>query len=218
MDFTKNIANFGKNISTSFTPFAARTQQFVREQLTQVEDKVSAPSPAPSASKSASTDGPADAPVDDATAAASPDTTNPTSSSSSSPDSDDTAVPIPDASAASPPSSSAPGVAATAASVSTAAVNATANATASAAATARRLAELLNETALVFMIRRKLTETKTQLPSDYLELEKRVDALRLVHQQLLAVTYVFPACPINTLSGKVSRANIVLTVLNFLTR
>ncbi|RPB09649.1 hypothetical protein P167DRAFT_538330 [Morchella conica CCBAS932] len=43
MDFTKNIANFGKNISTSFTPFAARTQQFVREQLTQVEDKTQLP-------------------------------------------------------------------------------------------------------------------------------------------------------------------------------
>ncbi|KAF8244793.1 hypothetical protein K440DRAFT_655791 [Wilcoxina mikolae CBS 423.85] len=31
-------------------------------------------------------------------------------------------------------------------------------------------------------------DDKTQLPSDYLELEKRVDALKQVHQQLLAVT------------------------------
>ncbi|KAF8536005.1 hypothetical protein BDD12DRAFT_918511 [Trichophaea hybrida] len=31
-------------------------------------------------------------------------------------------------------------------------------------------------------------DDKTQLPSDYLELEKRVDALKQVHQQLLAIT------------------------------
>ena len=29
---------------------------------------------------------------------------------------------------------------------------------------------------------------KTNLPPDYIELEKRVDALKLVHQKLLAVT------------------------------
>jgi hypothetical protein len=31
---------------------------------------------------------------------------------------------------------------------------------------------------------------QTKLPDDYLELEKRVDALKLVHQKLLQVTYV----------------------------
>jgi len=35
-------------------------------------------------------------------------------------------------------------------------------------------------------------EDKTQLPADYLELEKRVDSLKQVHQQLLQVTYVSP--------------------------
>lgn len=34
-------------------------------------------------------------------------------------------------------------------------------------------------------------DDKTQLPTDYLELEKRVDALRKVHQQMLAVTIQF---------------------------
>jgi Bin/amphiphysin/Rvs domain for vesicular trafficking len=34
-------------------------------------------------------------------------------------------------------------------------------------------------------------EEKTQLPDDYLELEKRVDALKQVHQKLLSVTYVY---------------------------
>jgi hypothetical protein len=29
---------------------------------------------------------------------------------------------------------------------------------------------------------------QTQLPADYIELEKRVDALKAVHQKLLAVT------------------------------
>lgn len=31
-------------------------------------------------------------------------------------------------------------------------------------------------------------EDKTQLPEEYVELEKRVDALKLVHQKLLQVT------------------------------
>ena len=31
-------------------------------------------------------------------------------------------------------------------------------------------------------------EGKTELPADYVALEQRVDALRLVHQKLLAVT------------------------------
>ncbi|KAI9795102.1 MAG: hypothetical protein M1816_000124 [Peltula sp. TS41687] len=34
---------FGKNISASFTPFAARTQQYVKEQLGQVDDKTELP-------------------------------------------------------------------------------------------------------------------------------------------------------------------------------
>ena len=35
-----------------------------------------------------------------------------------------------------------------------------------------------------------LTIIKTQLPPDYIELEKRVDALKQVHQKLLQVTSV----------------------------
>jgi hypothetical protein len=38
--------------------------------------------------------------------------------------------------------------------------------------------------------RRGLTTHQTQLPPDYVELEKRVDALKQVHQNLLNVTYV----------------------------
>jgi hypothetical protein len=33
-----------------------------------------------------------------------------------------------------------------------------------------------------------LMRRQTQLPADYIELEKRVDALKAVHQKLLAVT------------------------------
>ncbi|KAF5863152.1 hypothetical protein ETB97_010497 [Aspergillus alliaceus] len=42
------------------------------------------------------------------------------------------------------------------------------------------------------MIKEQLgqADDKTQLPDEYLELEKRVDALKLVHQKLLQVTYV----------------------------
>lgn len=171
MDFTKGIQSFGKNISSSFTPFASRTQQFVREQLGQVEDKVSAPPLAPGAS-----DGPSDGSTDAASSSASSDTITPTSA----------AVAIPDT------TPSAPDVSSTYAATATATVTATATAVASATtASTRRLAELLQETGLMFMIRRKLTETKTQLPPDYIELEKRVDALKQVHHQLLAVTYVY---------------------------
>lgn len=35
---------------------------------------------------------------------------------------------------------------------------------------------------------------ETELPPDYLELEKRVDALKQVHQKLLQVTYVLKSC------------------------
>jgi hypothetical protein len=40
------------------------------------------------------------------------------------------------------------------------------------------------------MIREQLghAEDKTQLPDEYIKLEKRVDALKLVHQKLLQVT------------------------------
>lgn len=40
------------------------------------------------------------------------------------------------------------------------------------------------------MIKEQLgqAEDKTQLPDEYIELEKRVDALKLVHQKLLSVT------------------------------
>ena len=32
---------------------------------------------------------------------------------------------------------------------------------------------------------------QTQLPPDYIDLEKRVDALKAVHQKMLAVTWVY---------------------------
>ncbi|KAJ9669846.1 BAR domain-containing protein [Coniosporium apollinis] len=41
--FGKNFSAFGKNLSASFTPFAARTQQYVKEQLGQAEDKTQLP-------------------------------------------------------------------------------------------------------------------------------------------------------------------------------
>ncbi|KAL5336191.1 BAR domain-containing family protein [Aspergillus crustosus] len=37
------VQAFGKNFSASFTPFAARTQQLIREQLGQIEDKTQLP-------------------------------------------------------------------------------------------------------------------------------------------------------------------------------
>ena len=42
---------------------------------------------------------------------------------------------------------------------------------------------------------------QTELPPDYIELEKRVDALKQVHQKLLQVTYssapsALPHCPL----------------------
>jgi len=43
-----------------------------------------------------------------------------------------------------------------------------------------------------YLVHGELTLLKTQLPPDYLELEKRVDALKGVHQKMLAVTYVIP--------------------------
>lgn len=39
-------------------------------------------------------------------------------------------------------------------------------------------------------------DEKTQLPDEYLELERRVDALKQVHQKLLQVTYVHPVIAI----------------------
>ena len=55
---------------------------------------------------------------------------------------------------------------------------------------ASRLADFIRDVGIIHRIRRKLTDSKTQLPPDYLELEKRVDALKTVHQKMLAVTYV----------------------------
>ena len=43
----------------------------------------------------------------------------------------------------------------------------------------------MNPTTLIFPL---LMRQQTQLPADYIELEKRVDALKAVHQKLLAVT------------------------------
>lgn len=36
------FTEFGKSISASFTPFAARSQQFIKEQLGQADDRVCA--------------------------------------------------------------------------------------------------------------------------------------------------------------------------------
>jgi len=36
----------------------------------------------------------------------------------------------------------------------------------------------------------RVDQCQTELPPDYVELEKRVDALKQVHQKLVAVTYV----------------------------
>jgi hypothetical protein len=43
MDNLGKISAFGKNISASFTPWAARTQQYVKEQVGNVEDKTQLP-------------------------------------------------------------------------------------------------------------------------------------------------------------------------------
>ncbi|KAF1913326.1 meiotically up-regulated gene 64 protein [Ampelomyces quisqualis] len=43
MDNLGKIASFGKGISASFTPWAARTQQYVKEQVGNVEDKTQLP-------------------------------------------------------------------------------------------------------------------------------------------------------------------------------
>ncbi|KAL7273628.1 BAR domain-containing protein [Rhizina undulata] len=137
MDFGK-IQNFGNNISKSFTPFAARTQQFMREQLGTADDKVAPPAAASTASSSSS----------------SKDTITPAS-----------IIPPPHT----PSSSSAP-------------------TSPTASKRIRPLVDYVAELNLVFNIRRKLTEAKTQLPADYIELEKRVDALKQVHQKMLAVT------------------------------
>ena len=42
---------------------------------------------------------------------------------------------------------------------------------------------------------------QTELPSDYIELEKRVDALKQVHQKLLQVTYTSDPSVISSLSS-----------------
>lgn len=136
MDISK-LQNFGKSITSTFSPFAARTGQFVREQLGQAEDKVNPPNSNPTAVGSIAT----------------PDSTA--------------------ASAAVPADSAVQG-----------------GAVASAPFSGFNLGRAIGQMELVRLIRRKLTESQTQLPSDYIELEKRVDALKQVHQQLLAVTLV----------------------------
>ena len=134
MDMSK-FQNFGKSITSTFSPFAARTGQFVREQLGQAEDKVNPPTSTSSAASTAA----------------------------------------PDSATTSAAGHAVHGDAATAATPKPPAFN---------------LAKAIGQMELFRLIRRKLTESQTQLPSDYTELVKRVDALKQVHQQLLAVTYV----------------------------
>lgn len=55
MDMSR-FQNIGTNITASFSPFAARTGQFVREQFGQAEDKVDFPIYAVSAAASSSTE------------------------------------------------------------------------------------------------------------------------------------------------------------------
>jgi len=136
------IQSFGKKFTTSFSPFAARSQQYLKEQLGQADDKVSNPS------------NPALTSVSAETAAA-------TFSSSAATPSLNAA--LHDTTPATvPPSGSGqsffPGI--------------------------------FRDSEVLFALRRKLTENKTQLPPDYVELEKRVDALKQVHKNMLAVTYV----------------------------
>lgn len=154
MDFSK-ISDFGKNISSSFTPFASRTQQYVREQLGQVEEKVTLPTPSPIQAPPARSDSSIDIsptpPPDPSPSLASSDTITPSYIPR---DSRFLQTILP-------------------ASLSTG-----------------RLVDFIRDVGIVHRIRRKLTESKTQLPPDYLELEKRVDALKTVHQKMLAVTYV----------------------------
>lgn len=136
------IQGFGKNFAANFTPFAARSQQYLKEQLGQADDKVSNPS------------NPALTSVSAETAAATFSSSAATSSLNATLH-DTTPATV-------PPSGSGqaffPGI--------------------------------FKDSEVLFALRRKLTENKTQLPPDYLELEKRVDALKQVHKKMLAVTYV----------------------------
>ena len=136
------LQSFGKNISLSFTPFASRSQQYIKEQLGQADDKVSNPS------------NPAPASVTAETAAA---------TFSSSPASSSLNAALNNTSIPNTPSSGSGLV---------------------------TFSGLFMDSKVLFALRRRLTENKTQLPSEYTELEKRVDALKQVHQKMLAVTYV----------------------------
>ena len=51
------------------------------------------------------------------------------------------------------------------------------------------------------MIKEQLgqAEDRTQLPDEYIELEKRVDALKIVHQKLLQVTCVISSLAVSFL-------------------
>lgn len=136
------IQGFGKNFAFNFSPFASRSQQYIKEQLGQADDKVSTPS------------NPALASVTAETAAA---------TFSSSPASSSLNAALSDTSIPNTPSSGSGLV---------------------------PFSGLFMDSKVLFALRRKLTENKTQLPSEYIELEKRVDALKQVHQKMLAVTYV----------------------------
>ncbi|KAF8460416.1 hypothetical protein BDZ91DRAFT_766332 [Kalaharituber pfeilii] len=133
------IQGFGKNFAANFTPFAARSQQYLKEQLGQADDKVSNPP--------------------------------------------DPALTSVSAEAATATFSSTPGPS------STTALHDTTNAQSNPGLPF--LPGLFAHSDILFALRRKLTENKTQLPADYIELEKRVDALKQVHQKLLAVTSQF---------------------------
>ena len=135
------IQGFGKNFAANFTPFAARSQQYLKEQLGQADDKVSNPSNPALTSVSAET-------------AAATFSSSAASSSLNAALHDTTTT----------TSGSGPGF----------------------------FPGLFKDSEVIFSVRRKLTENKTQLPPDYIELEKRVDALKQAHQKMLAVTYVLP--------------------------
>lgn len=58
-----------------------------------------------------------------------------------------------------------------------------------------------------------LSSLQTELPPDYIELEKRVDALKQVHQKLLSVTYV----PLYILSQAIPFGALLFLSITFCT-
>ena len=173
------IQGFGKNFAANFTPFAARSQQYLKEQLGQADDKVTDPRPSSSSSTNPQS---AQSPHSPALTSVSSETADGVFTPSSSSEDDAAGA---DASAAS--SSLAPGnPAAMFAGAQLDAVTAFLGRNGPAAG--RFFVGLWEDSEVVFAMRRLLTIEKTQLPTDYLELEKRVDALKQVHQKMLAVT------------------------------